>query len=295
MDANSTFITYSYSSSRKGQEFMPFLEMIARTGEVAGVEINALPVVIAEGIPLGCDLQKYFTVFLEGDLTDVDIDLDEVVPLDEELAVVEDKIRAFSQKAVSLDERALVAATCFLYPGFVRLGYQEDFERIITQARNLASQNEENQDANGLVDAFIRTLYAWQEENNFCEVFELPYLEMRVVERMEEIMLFDGTYIYMKDELLKKICEPILDIFSIDIVKQELVKAGILCPSANHTYTTKTGFYNLAGGYERVRLLRFVADKLKRAGEMSFIELCMDEKGEETDGNTFNSDWTLQE
>lgn len=293
MDANSTFIIYPYAISRKSQDFLSLLEIIARTGEIAGIKINALPLVISEGIPLGYDLQRSFTVFFEGDLADVDIDLDEVVPFDEELTVVEDKLRSFLPNATSPDEKTLLAAACFLYPNMARAGRQEQFEQILLEAKNLVARNEENRDTDGLEEAFIRTLYSWQEENNFCEVFELPYLEMQVVEQMEEVMLFDGTYVYMKDELLKKICEPLLDIFSIDIVKQELVRVGILCPSANNTYTVKVGFYNLAGGYERVRMLRFVADKLKYPGEMDFLELCIEEKGEGTDGNIFNSNWKL--
>lgn len=289
MDANSTFITYSYSYSRRGQEFMPFLEMIARTGDVAGFKINALPLVIAEGIPLGYDLQRSFTVFLEGDLTEVDIDLEEVVPLDEELAVVEDKIQTILPIAASPDEKMLLAAACFSYPIMKRAGKQQEFENLLEHARRLATLNEENQDTSQLEVLFINLLYDWQRQTDFHRVYELPYLEMKTLEWLKESMFFDTNYIYMHEEVFKKIVKPLLNLFSLPVVKKALVEISMICPDQAGTYTAKMGYYNVVGQYQRIRMLRFSADKLERPGELGFLELCRCGKGEDTYGDIANS------
>lgn len=278
-ESNSDFVVYPYSCSKKSLDFMTLLKIIVRTGECAGRKIGALPIVITEGIPQGYDAENCFTVFLNGSLEGNFISICDVVPSDEQLAVVMDKIGSIVPNAKSQDERCLLAAACFFYPSIVHTGTQVDFEEILELARNLVVLNEENLDTEGIEVAFIQELYNWQEKEDFHEIFDLPCLEMGVVEKLDTVILFDGKYIYLKDSLLKVIVKPLLRIFAIDTIKQELAKTGILCPEKENSYTIKLGFYNLAGQYQRVRMLRFDVEKLNCPGELNFVELCTNEKG----------------
>ena len=213
--------------------------------------------------------------FWEEDLTDVNIDLNEVVPLDEELAMVEDKIQTILPKATSPDEKSLLAAACFLYPKIARAGRQEEFKDILESAMCLAALNEENQDTSQLALLFIKILYDWQEQVDFHTVYGLPFLEMVAVEKLRESLFFDADYLYMHEEMLKNIVGPLLNlIVLLTVVKQALVEANMLFPDQARTFTAKMGYYNVAGQYKRARMLRFSMDKLERPGELGFLELC---------------------
>lgn len=70
-----------------------------------------------------------------------------------------------------------------------------------------------------------------------------------------------------------------MSIFSADVLKAALTEAGIMYPESAKTYTAKVGYRNIAGEYKRERMIRFRREKLNRAGDMDFVELCQNQKG----------------
>lgn len=276
--ANSTFVLFPYSQSRKGRDFLAFLSCIARVGAMEETPINAMPLILSEGVPYDCDMEDFFSVFITGSLGEVHIDEKIVVPPDKQLAVVEDKINIMITDNFSQDEKAFMAAACILYPNMIEADLKKRFYDVINCARRLAKVNEDNQCVNGLGDAFIRELYYWQEQNAFHDVFELPNLEMSTEEKLDEVILFDERFLYISEKIFKEISRPLIKIFAVDIFKRTLMQEGILCPDNTSTYTVKMPYYNLIAEYKRKRMLRFSRNKLNHLGELDFLDKCKYQK-----------------
>ena len=118
-------------------------------------------------------------------------------------------------------------------------------------------------------------MYQWQENTEFSEAYELPCLEMAVVDRIEKVILYDSDYLYLKESFFKDILERLLRIFSVDVLKRELLDAGILSSDKSKTYTVKVTYIDITGQYQRERMLRFEREKMKILGDMEFIEQCI--------------------
>ncbi len=273
-ETNSMFVIHPYSPTKKGKDFLTFLSTVARLGVMGEVQINAMPLIISGGIPLDVNLDNFFTVFIDGSLSGVYINGMTVVPPDRELAVVENQIKLHLSDDFSQEEKALLAATCFLYPNIFSGAVQSEFENLLDYARVLVKRDGENKDTNNLGELFIRELYRWQERTGFCLMYELPDLEMSITENLHQVMIYNNDFIFVKEELFKEIVAPFLRTFSIGVLKREFVKEGILCPENAQTYTAKMSYYNVAGEYRRERMLRFKRSRLNCAGELDFVDVC---------------------
>ncbi|HBI62744.1 MAG TPA: hypothetical protein DDY31_16315 [Lachnospiraceae bacterium] len=273
-ETNSKFVIYPYSSTKKGKDFLTFLSIVAKLGVMGETQINAMPLVISEGIPLDIDLNDFFTVFINGNLSGVYIDGMTVVPPDRELAVVENQIKLRLSDVFSQEKKVLLAAVCFLYPNMFSDNFQSGFENLLDCADRLTARNEENRDTNNLGEFFIQELYRWQERTGFCLIYALPNLEMSITENLHQVMVYNDDFLFVKEELFQEIATPFLGIFSIGVLKRELVKEGILCPENAQTYTAKMSYYNVAGEYRRERMLRFKRSRLNCVGELDFVDLC---------------------
>lgn len=273
-ETNSAFIVYPYSPTKKGKDFLAFLSTVARLGVMGEARINAMLLIISEGIPLDVDLDRFFTVFINGNLSGVYINGMTVVPPDRELAVVENQIKLHLSNNFSQEEKALLAAVCFLYPNTFSGAFQLEFEDLLDYALALVKRDEENKDTNDLGELFIRELYRWQERTGFCLIYALPNLEMSITENLHQVIIYNDDFLFVKEELFQEIATPFLGIFSIGVLKRELVKEGILCPENAQTYTAKMSYYNVAGEYRRERMLRFKRSRLNCVGELDFVDLC---------------------
>lgn len=270
-DVNSAFVLFPYSQSKRGQDFLAFLSCVARIGAVEETPINAMPLIISEGIPYDCDLENFFSVFIDENLEEMHVDEMMAVPPDRMLTVVEDKINSFITRELPQDVNTFLAAACFLYPNIMNTGDKKRFDDIIRCAGQLAKKNEDNQFTSGLSDIFLQELQHWQEQSTFHNVFELPNLEMSTEERLDKVILFDKQYFYISERLFKEIANPLIKVVAIDVLKKTLKQEGILCPENTRTFTVKMGYYNLVAEYKRKRMLRFSRDKLDHVGELDFF------------------------
>lgn len=270
---NSDFVLCPYSRSRRGKEFVERLSSIVKAGTVNGISITALPLVIAETVPVELMEQDAFIFFLDGSLEGISLDRQRVVPPDCQLEVVKDKMRTVTKGTGSRDEKIFLSAGCFLYPNLVNAGQEKIFDELLICAKWLVKRNE-NKDAADLSEAFLRELYFWQERTAFCEIYELPNVDMNLSNKIENCMLYDEEFLFMKERLFKSISASLLQIFPLNSLKTALVNDGILCPENAATYTAKMPFYNVAGQYQRERMLRFRRSRLSVLGEMEFVEVC---------------------
>lgn len=121
-------------------------------------------------------------------------------------------------------------------------------------------------------------LYRWQSGTNFNAVYELPCLSTFMLQRLHKAIFFDGKYIYIKDELFKKISSLLLSGYPINILKKLLIDDGIICSDNTNTYTVKMLYRDSAGNPGSERMLRFSREKIDRAGEAGFVEICSSTK-----------------
>lgn len=270
-----SFAVYPYFPTRKNNEFLATLSNVVQVGEINGKKLGACPIVVTENIPSGIDLQDFFTVYISGNIDSSQLNEIAFVPMDNQVSVVEDKIRKYLFMGKSTEERALYSAICFMYPGLVKSKKEFLIEKYIEEARRMVIQDEENKDLNNVMNIFIHEVYRWQENAAFSDVYELPYLEMNVVDKMNRIVLYDSDYLYIKEAFFKEIISELLKLFSVDAIKRELCEQGILSSDKSKTYTIKMTYVDVSGQYQRERMLRFVRKNMEILGEMEFIEQCV--------------------
>lgn len=283
-EADSEILIHHYFPSKQGDEILKIFACAAKTGMVAGNKISAVPIVVSEEVPLGWNLDDFFIIYLDEKLTDGKLDFLWAVPPDDQISVVFDKIRAVVDTEETQEKRALLAAACFLYPRLVIAGRDDVFNGVLSCVLDLIELDDNAHDVNGLEDAIIKELYRWQGDTGFCNVSELPYLEMEVQKNLDQYMLFDEMFIYITEGLFRIIMEALLKTFSTGILKKALAEAGILCPNSTNTYSVKVGYYDLIGQYHRERMLRLKRSRLSVVGELEFIERCIDAKEEKLHG-----------
>lgn len=275
---NSKPVFYPYTPSAKRRELLEVLKLLMKTGIVENQNVSAMPILISEGIPPDIDLSDCFSIYFNGGLRGIVIQSREVVPADDQVPVVLDKIKDFAENAQTQEEKSLKAAACFLYPILKDGNAEKDLSEYLDLVAELTISDDENQDTNNLGENFLRELYRWQEASEFSNVYELPNLGMEATKDLEHVMFYDEQFIYIKDALFKEILGTLLKIFSVDALKNSLVQEKILCPSQAKSYTVKVGYYNVAGEFCRIRMLRFDRNRLRMAGELDFIELCIDRR-----------------
>jgi len=279
----SEFVSMPYPTTRKGHRLLDYIAAAMKSGSGGNGHINAPLLVLAEEKVCRKDIEKYFMVYLESDLSGTPIiTLEEVVPEDEQVEVILNKIEELDMRGRTQTEKALLSACCFLYPNLKKQNRMEEYEELIHCVQDLVRQNEEENFIEDLGKTFIMEIYKWQEKTRFHNVFKLPDVEMSVVDHIDEVFLFDDEYFYMKESLFTTIASSLLDVFPAEVLKSALVDEGILRPENEKTYTVKTNYYNIAGGYERIRMLRFKRSVFKKCGELELIDLCIDDKEDTT-------------
>ncbi|MCI9079849.1 MAG: hypothetical protein HFH68_13190 [Lachnospiraceae bacterium] len=266
-ETNSDFVVYPYIQSKKSDEFLSVINDIVLAGEIDGNKINAMPVIISENFPYGYDMENFFTVCIEGSLDDIYINKIAVVPPDEDLVIVKDKIDNEIASSFSHNEKALMAAVYFLYPNF-----KHEIVNYQTLAIKLIEENDNNYDANSLEYFFIEELFNWQKKTGFHNISQLPYPANNALENMKNTIFFDEDYVYMHENIFKEITKKFENIISINRLKKKLDDEGILYKENTNTYTVKMCYYKNEI-LNRNRMLRFYRSKLYK-GETGFIEAC---------------------
>lgn len=281
-NSNSSCIIYPFSHSRKGIDFLTFLATCFKAGYISEAKIGAALIVISEDIPHGYDMRELFTVYLDGNLESIHLEEMLEVPLDEQIPVVLDKINSTFSHIQKLDEKPILSAACFLYPSLKERGQMDEFEKILYTAGDLVKKNEEALDTDDLGETFLNILFEWQRKREFHDVYRLPELGGESIMKIHRVVLFNEDFIFMKESFFKVISTPLLWYFPVGVLKSKLADANILYPENTSTYTVKMGYFDQAGIYRRERMLRFNRGRLKKAGELDFIDICCCvERGEE--------------
>lgn len=289
-DFNSEFIIYPYAETAECNRFLEVIEGIVRTGSKDSNNsnyFNALPVVVAENIPFGCNTDLFFIICLDGQAGGISFDRYCVVPPEGELAVVFDKFNSCTADTCqdNNDEKAFLAAASFLYPFFRDNNSMDEFRDMLQCAKKLTELDENSHNINDTGSLFISGLYKWQENTGFCDIYMLPDLEMSVLKRIDSVICFNSDYVYIKEPFFREISAQFLNIFSEPVLKKALKDDGILCTDNSNTYTVKMCYHNIAGELAYERMLRFSRDRLEKTGEPGFVEICLSSKENRGKGN----------
>ena len=140
----------------------------------------------------------------------------------------------------------------------------------------LIKHNRLNKELYDISDAFIAQLYNWQELSQFEKAYELPVLPNTAIKQLENIMAYNKDFVYVKDALLKIICEFAFQDISYTKTKSVLCKEGIIVSDNTDikTFTCNMGYEDENGTYYRTRMIRLNRHKLIKPGEIEFAELC---------------------
>lgn len=264
-----------YEPTHRETEFVQNLARITQMGQVAGKQLQVLPIIISEHMPICKNEQSsFFVINLEEEL-DWGMVLDDAVPLDEELIWVKELIIERNGECESSEERTLMAASYFLYPYLCRSGLGTDFELFADAVQEAVVIDENLHDTAGTSEAFIRVINDWHEKVKFSEVYELPDLELSATLNFDNVILFDEQFIYLKERLFKQIAKPLENVILINALKRQLVEDGVLCTDTTNTFTVKVSYCNLGGQFCRERMLRFNRNKLEVLGEEELISACL--------------------
>lgn len=263
-------------NSKYEERFLQALTEQYRISVLNKVNI-ALPVILSVGYPKCRNLEDYFVISLTGLASSVIGKIEEkVVPPDVTLKIVFEKIQEELMEIDNLEHVALIAAAGCLFPNLSLENRTAEFQMILKRAKVLVELNEQNQDLQGLGTLTIKEIFHWGQLQEFSQVFELPNLEMSVCSKLETSIFYDEEFLYFKDTLFKQAVSGLLHLASYEALKAELVEEGILCPDRGTTYTSKMPYVTIAGGYDRIRMLRFKREAFQGTfGGDDFIEQCM--------------------
>lgn len=270
-ETNSDFVVYPYIQSKESDKFLSTINDIVLTSEIDGNKINAMPVIISENFPCGYDIENFFTVCIEGNLEDIQVDKMVVVPPEKYLPTILSQIdnEIINSNSFSHDKKVLMAAVYFLYPNLKNK--IDDYKNL---AELLIEENNNNYYTNSLEYFFIEELFKWQKSTAFHNISQLPYPENNALENIEGTIFFDEDYVYMHENIFKKITEKFKNIININRLKKKLDDEGILYKENTNTYTVKMCYYK-DEMLDRKRMLRFYRSKLYKK-EVGFIETCQE-------------------
>lgn len=278
--ANSSFVIFPYIQSKASNDYLQFLGSLVRSGSLGSPGLNAIPVVISERLPYGAGMENIFLVSLNGNLESLKKGLISVVPPDNKLEVVFDRIRCNIRENMTPDKKSFIAAACFLYPNMLPEIRVLDFLHIKDHVESLIEFDDNNHDSGGATEAFIHEFYAWHKTVGFAGLYELPYLGTEAMGSLGYSVFFNEKYIFIKNSLFKRIAGNLLGVFCIDLLKNRLADDGVIYKDETSAVVVKMPFYDINGQYGREYMVRFDRGRLEDIAGFDFIDCCQSGKGE---------------
>ncbi len=251
---------------------------ILRTGKENPYEESALERIRAgklSGFPVVIDciervqgLENYFNIVI--DKVDCGIISDsEVVPKEAELSLVYDTIRKYVGEEVGAItvEKALKAATCFLYPM-----HRDTFDSYIDTVSSLVDFDESFLSVDGVPEVFVKCLKNWFSTNR-PNIYEVPNGPR---EGETDFLVYDSHFVYISEERFCKLMESFGGLTAQTAVKCSLRDNGLLIPNEGDScgFTVKISL-KLSGSQQssRVRLLKFSIKEIESILGCGFEEI----------------------
>lgn len=274
------FTFFVPSDSRRSKDVISLLT--AYTKELGTKEnMITLPLVVTESLMLSGPDDDYFTIFFDEGIAKQEIPLKKVVPPEEQIEVIRERVSEIVAGEKTQMEKSLLAAACCLYPMIKMNRIKGDFQEYIALVDRMVEQEEDARDTHDLVSLFRKQLISWQKQTKFGEVYFREKISLEVEKRLDEVILYDSEKIYIPEKIFREICKSLTNFFPIKKVKAILREEKLLECLTEKTYTSKCLYYNSAGVAGRKRMLKFKRDMLTEVGEMDFIDLCLSSSKED--------------
>ena len=201
---------------------------------------------------------------------------DEIVPEEDQIALLMDRINDYVVRDGSIKETLQTAVCCL--PECI--GDRDVLRGYLDEVEDMIMEDELFQDSCGLVDLFLNAIYDWLTKKELSGVIEIPNAEPIRDSDISKVILYDRKYLYMKDDLYKEIMKDALPYLPIDASKKALRDAGLLLCDCTDTYTSKARKVNVDGTRRNIRMLRLEREKMQPLGEIDFITRCLNIKEE---------------
>ena len=275
VSTHSAFVIFPYKKSPRSDMVIDQLYALIQAGFVDGEPIQAIPTLITDDYLVEDQEKKQFIVYVDTEVPTHNIPIKCVVPGADQLPLVKDKIDMVTRRGNSEEEKVLLAACCFMYPILKQQGKEEEIEELFREAQRLCWMEEEVRDLQGMDDLFLDVFNAWQDKEQFHDVYELPFIDNVVMAGKDDVIFYDEEYIFLSDMLFKTIVKPVLHIVPLSRLKQSLKEEGILTTHKDTgTFTVKMPYVDDRGNKKRITMLRFLRRKLNRAGKLDIITTC---------------------
>lgn len=278
MSVNSGAAIFPYDNNDKAKELLKLMVRIAQTQSLNGETVSCVFFVVSEVIPYDLNLDDFCIVEVSSDeIENTEVIDYELLPQASDVPLIGSKIEALDRNWAT-DERLLFSVLECLKP---RLSDSE-IQIYIDTVNGVLDHDRSNKGLCDIAEAFVSGLYKWQEKECFEGAYELMGLSEKVVSNMDKAMFYNSEYVYVKDSMLKKICEMIFPGISYIRVKHELCSEGIIEPDrTDKTFTCNMGYETTDGLYQRTRMIRLIRNRLNKPGEMEFADLCCSAESED--------------
>lgn len=208
-------------------------------------------------------LEQVFVIKIEDcKNTDLEDEIMELVPDSSQLGIIQDKLKDILDKET--EEPWLVAAVAFMYPKLKVKNHMELYNDLLAEVYRLVRGNELYHENDSVTELIMDYLLALATDGEFWDLLDLSVKQTDLGEDSrcyEGQYYFRGQYLYIAERRFKKLLDPILQSIPIDMVKEELLNAGILLGDGQN-YTTKMNFMTTEGVLRRIRMMKFDMKKI---------------------------------
>lgn len=263
-----SFLIYRFTGSSRSSDFVVRLYSLVSSGNIQDF-YWPLVFVLTDNAYVLQDHDKFFEIFLHGDLKEIESEDIKVIPEDGTVPMILERLKGITSE--SAEQRTIMAAAEFLLP----LVSEIEFTEIKKEAELLAMEGKEDSEAEEVMEAFLDRLQEWGKVSTAI-VRELPILVEEEI-RKRRVLFFDEEYMYCSQEVFAEIVSPLTGQISIGKLKRCLVEAQLLVPESGNTksYAVKMN-YEDEEGRKRMRVLRFSKELITaRAMDLNIIEYLM--------------------
>ncbi len=251
-----------------------------RCGKYRGAEMHTLLVfAFARRIPESIS-SEFLTIHLNGEglVNDSEHKLDaaQIEGTSLNKRVLEDVLYPYKKDDVSLRMmNAAIAISGLCFPTI-------ELDPLFTTARKIYEFAEDDQDAGDVCSLFRENIYKYVSESDDYLICKLPDVDDHNETAIKKGIFYDCKYVYLSEALFKEITKDLRTIFSVDVIKEELLDHGILIGGKDR-YSTKMTYitHTPERVTKRARMLRFSREQINPIGKLDIVELCKERMGGE--------------
>lgn len=173
--------------------------------------------------------------------------------------------KLFQLPELAMTLMASMEVFCYYY----RFEHTESETEIVQNRFRVAIENqicmaESFENSLDILEVVRKAILDWIDQNPEVQIREYDNIDGEAVKALEKdrIIVYDSASYYFPEALLRKACQPLLDIVSFTTIKAVLYEGGILMANAGatFTYTVKKVLMTVYGAPLRKRFIKLQRD-----------------------------------